>query len=73
MRAAILGVAFAADPEARRALVRAATEITHRDPRALYLAQAIADLAALWSQGEVAVARGLACLRAVTADDGWQT
>lgn len=46
MRAPALGVALASDPERRRAFVRASTEITHTDPRAVTGALAIAELAA---------------------------
>ncbi len=45
MRSAILGGYFHDDPEALKAFVRASTEITHTDPKALIGALAVARLA----------------------------
>jgi ADP-ribosylglycohydrolase len=47
MRAPIIGALLADDPGTRASHVRAATRITHTDPRAERAAQAIADLMAL--------------------------
>ena len=46
MRSAIIGSFFANDPDQRREFVRAATRITHTDPRAEIAALAIAEAAA---------------------------
>lgn len=46
MRSAVLGVYFVDDAVARALFVQAATEITHRDPRALIAALAVAETAA---------------------------
>jgi len=46
MRAAVLGVVFAGDPDRLRTFVRASTHVTHRDPRALEAALAVAVAAA---------------------------
>ncbi|HEV7401355.1 MAG TPA: ADP-ribosylglycohydrolase family protein [Chthoniobacteraceae bacterium] len=46
MRSAVLGVFFVDDAVARGLFVQAATEITHRDPRALIAALAVAETAA---------------------------
>lgn len=72
MRAAILGVVFARDPAARRAFVEVATETTHVDARALHLAVAVAELAGLWTRGEVDPAAARRVLREVSTDAGWQ-
>ena len=45
MRSAIIGVYFKDDPNRRRQYVEASTRITHKDPKAVYGAQAIANLA----------------------------
>jgi ADP-ribosylglycohydrolase len=50
MRSAVLGVFFVDDAVARALFVQAATEITHRDPRALVAALAVAETAA-WMAG----------------------
>jgi ADP-ribosyl-[dinitrogen reductase] hydrolase len=47
MRAPVIGVWFANDPEKREAFVRASTAITHRDPRAVEAALIIADATAI--------------------------
>ncbi len=46
MRVAPIGAFFAQQPELREAYVRACTQITHTDPRALIAAQAVAEMAA---------------------------
>lgn len=46
MRVAIIGAAFAHDPQRRAAYVAASTRITHTDPKALTGATAIAELSA---------------------------
>jgi ADP-ribosyl-[dinitrogen reductase] hydrolase len=45
MRSALLGVYFGDDCARRRAFVRASAEITHRDPRAMIAALAVAETA----------------------------
>ena len=50
MRSAIIGVVLANDPERRREFVRASSELTHRDPRAIAAAFAVAETAA-WMAG----------------------
>jgi ADP-ribosyl-[dinitrogen reductase] hydrolase len=51
MRCALLGVYFAGDPAQMRAMVRAATRITHSDPKAEYGAFAVALAAQLAARG----------------------
>jgi ADP-ribosyl-[dinitrogen reductase] hydrolase len=51
MRSAILGVYFAIDAAMRGQFVQASTEITHRDPRALIAALAVAETAAWMTEG----------------------
>jgi len=51
MRSALLGVCFGGDPGYLRALVRAATRITHTDPKAEYAALAVALAAHLAAKG----------------------
>ena len=46
MRSAVIGAFFASDQQTRRLYLRAATRITHTDPRALIGAVAVAELAA---------------------------
>ena len=50
MRSAIIGVVLADDPGRRREFVRASSELTHRDPRAVTAAFAVAETAA-WMVG----------------------
>lgn len=47
MRAAVIGVHFANDPELRASFTNASTRITHSDPRAAEAARLIAEAAAL--------------------------
>lgn len=51
MRCALLGIVFADDPARLRAMVRAATRITHTDPKAEYGAFAVALAAQLSARG----------------------
>lgn len=51
MRSAIIGAFFANDPARRRDFVTASTHLTHTDPKANWAALAIAECAALESQG----------------------
>ena len=51
MRCALLGIVFADDPARLRAMVRAATRITHTDPKAEYGAFAVALAAQLAARG----------------------
>jgi ADP-ribosylglycohydrolase len=52
MRVALIGVCYGGDPERMRALVRAATRITHTDPKAEHGALAVALAAHLASTGQ---------------------
>ncbi len=72
MRSAIIGTVFADDMEARHAHVTASTELTHRDPKANYVALAVADLAAAWVRGEHNPEDNLVLLRSITEDAEWQ-
>jgi ADP-ribosylglycohydrolase len=56
MRSAILGVAFGHDGQHLRRIVRASTEITHRDPRAYYAALGVA----------------IAAINVICVGDAWQ-
>ncbi len=49
MRSAVIGAVLAEDPELRHAYVEASTLLTHKDPRALTGARAVADCVA-WMQ-----------------------
>ncbi|MBU6954764.1 ADP-ribosylglycohydrolase family protein [Hahella sp. HN01] len=56
MRAPIIGVALGAEPETLLAYLRASTELTHRDPKALVGAIAAARAAYLAALGQVEIA-----------------
>ncbi|ABC30890.1 ADP-ribosylglycohydrolase [Hahella chejuensis KCTC 2396] len=56
MRAPIIGVALGGEPETLLAYLRASTQLTHRDPKALVGAVAAARAAYLAGQGRVEVA-----------------
>jgi len=58
MRAAIIGVCFGDDPERMRTLVRAATRITHTDPKAEYGAFAVAYAAHIAATRKGVIAPG---------------
>lgn len=72
MRSAILGVYFADDPVKRRAFVRAATRLTHVDPRAEVAAQAVADAAAWAATGAGLLDAWIAALPGETPDAEWR-
>ena len=74
MRAAVIGVCLADDSEKRRAFTAAHTEPTHRDPKAMTAALAVADLAALFAKSEKAPScdEVFAVLRQRDADGDWQ-
>ena len=70
MRVAIVGVHAGSDEPRREALVRAATRVTHTDPRAEAGAQLVAEFAALnASRAEPRDALRAALARAADADD----
>lgn len=71
MRSAILGVFFVDDPVARGLFVQAATEITHRDPRALTAALAVAETAAWMAQARDDVEALLARLEGLGTYAEW--
>ena len=52
MRSALIGVRWAEDAPRRQAFVRASTLITHRDPKAIIAAQAVAEAAAWILRGD---------------------
>lgn len=69
MRAPVLGACAGDDPDRLAALVRAATLVTHTDPRALEGAHAIAVAAWLGRQGVTDPATGLDRIRAVVSGE----
>nr|HPH67285.1 ADP-ribosylglycohydrolase family protein [Kofleriaceae bacterium] len=56
----------------RRSLVAASTRMTHSDPRALWAAQAIADVVAMECETAAAQAALLNTITAVAPDEEWQ-
>ena len=71
MRVALIGVCHGDDPPRMRALVRAATRITHTDPKAEHGALAVALAAHLAATGaEIAPADYARRLRELLVDDG---
>ena len=72
MRSAIIGAVFADDPEARHAHVTASTELTHRDPKANYVALAVAELTAAWVRADHDTTNNLGLLRSISDDSEWQ-
>lgn len=76
MRAPVIGAVYADEPALRHALVDASTQMTHRDPRALATARAVADVAAHTASGAWAgrptIANLLALLRASGDAPDWQ-
>ena len=73
MRSAIIGAVFAEDAQARHAHVTTSSELTHRDPKANYVALAVADLAAAWTRGDCDPGNNLELLRAISGDGQWQS
>jgi ADP-ribosylglycohydrolase len=73
MRSAILGVYFADDCKRRQEFVRASSEITHRDPRAIIAALAVAEAAAWMSRQDDEIEALLETLDALSADSEWQS
>lgn len=72
MRCAFLGIFFSANPAQMRAMVRAATRITHTDPKAEYGAIAIALAAQLAARGTtITPAEYLDVLRQQVEDAGF--
>lgn len=72
MRSAVLGVFHANDRRRRKRFVEASTEVTHRDKRALLASQAVAEIAALATRGDMSVAPG-ACLLGLSDDPDWRS
>jgi ADP-ribosylglycohydrolase len=72
MRSAIIGVYFNDSPSKRREFVRAATRITHTDPKAEVAAQAVAECAA-WASGDRSVSQNelLRELRGLSVEPEW--
>lgn len=70
MRAPLIGACLAGDREQRRAFVDASTLLTHRDPRALATARAIADVAARIASGEWAQRPPIEALQALLHEAG---
>ena len=64
MRAPLIGAHYASDTARRHAFVDASTLLTHRDPRALSAARAVADVAAAIACGEWAQRPSIDCLLA---------
>jgi ADP-ribosyl-[dinitrogen reductase] hydrolase len=71
MRSALLGVYFAESPEQRREFVRASAHLTHRDPRAEIAAAAVAETAALLTNGWDGEADLFAALESLSDDAEW--
>ncbi len=71
-RSVILGAYFADDPDQRRAFVRAATRLTHLDPRAEVAAQAVADTAAWAAMGAGSLDAWIAALPGEKPDAEWR-
>jgi ADP-ribosyl-[dinitrogen reductase] hydrolase len=70
MRVALIGVCYGGDAPRMRALVRAATRITHTDPKAEHGALAVALAAHLSALGGVAPAEYARRLRELLGEDG---
>jgi ADP-ribosyl-[dinitrogen reductase] hydrolase len=71
MRSALLGVYFRDDAGRREAFVRASTEITHRDPRALIAARAVAEAAQWMAEATDEVEALLSALQRVGEHAEW--
>ncbi len=70
MRAPLIGAHFAVDPVRQETFVDASTLLTHRDPRALATARAVADVAARIASGEWAQRPPIDALLAVLREAG---
>lgn len=70
MRAPLIGAHYASDTARRHAFVDASTLLTHRDPRALSAARAVADVAAAIACGEWAQRPSIDCLLARLRESG---
>lgn len=70
MRAPLIGAHYASDAARRHAFVDASTLLTHRDPRALAAARAVADVAAAIARGEWAQRPSIEALLAVLQESG---
>lgn len=72
MRAPILGVCFAADPEQRAEFVKASTRLTHTDPKAYEAAMIAAECAAFAVHGERNQDVILKRIREIAASPEWK-
>lgn len=73
MRSAVIGARFADEPERLRAVVAASTYLTHRDPRALTGAMAVAVAAAALILGEATASSLFPVWRELAPEDAeWQ-
>ena len=70
MRAPLIGANYASDTARRHAFVDASTLLTHRDPRALAAARAVADVAAAIARGEWAQRPSIEALLALLQESG---
>ena len=70
MRAPLIGAHYASDAVRRHAFVDASTLLTHRDPRALAAARAVADVAAAIARGEWAQRPSIDALLAQLRESG---
>lgn len=68
MRSALIGVVHAENADVRTRFVEASSHITHRDPRAVFGAKAVADLAAFLTLNQVRPS--LAQLEQILGDSG---
>jgi ADP-ribosyl-[dinitrogen reductase] hydrolase len=73
MRSANIGVFFADDAERRREFVRAATRLTHSDPKAEIAANAIAEAAAYAVRKNQPVTAFLSKIEGLSEDIEWRT
>ena len=76
MRSAVIGATFADQPDKIDEYVAASTQLTHRDPRALAAARAVAHLAAWVVRDDLDAAPSadafVMLLRSASADDEWR-
>jgi len=72
MRSAVIGVFFADDPPRRREFVKAATRLTHTDPKAEVAALAVAEWAALATRMDEPAATWLSALENLSGDAEWR-
>lgn len=73
MRSALLGAFYPDDVHQRRRFVAASTITTHTDPRALWAAEAIAEIAALEVSGRYAEVLALEILSSLSNNAEWRS